>query len=265
MKTLLVCAHPGHELRLHHWMERVRPDVFLITDGSGSSGAARLTSSLRVIDNVGGRLLPGSGSLSDQCLYSAMRSLDLAFFSGERKRIEELIRLEDYDEVVCDGLEGFNTAHDWCHYMVHSLAGVLGLRAFDHSLVDAPEAGSAANSRRISLDGDALARKLRAASEYTELAGEVQASLERLGTRAFSLEVLRPIVTCTRPPRPPGQPPYYETFGEQRVRDGAYAEVIRWESHLRPLVEGIWESAPNDSGKVLNGRTGRSTLESASG
>lgn len=244
MKTLLVGAHPGHELRLHHWMEQVRPDVFIITDGSGSTGNPRLESSLRVIDRVGARLLPGSGGLSDQQLYGAMLLRDPSLFTALRRRIADLILLSGYDHVVCDGLEGFNTAHDWCHYLVHSLASPLKLRAFEHSLASAPDAWVGANGPHSSLDDDALARKLRAAAEYPELAREVEGSLERWGMKAFNVEVLRPLVTRERPPAPPGNPPYYEVFGERRVREGAYSEVIRWQSHVRPLVESFWGSAP---------------------
>ncbi|HUE39393.1 MAG TPA: hypothetical protein VMR29_07805 [Candidatus Binatia bacterium] len=37
-----VVAHPGHELRVHHWMERVRPVVCVLTNGSGASGCSRI-------------------------------------------------------------------------------------------------------------------------------------------------------------------------------------------------------------------------------
>jgi hypothetical protein len=244
MTTLLVSAHPGHELRLHHWMEQVRPDVFIITDGSGSAGTPRLESSRLVITRAGGRLLPGSGDLPDRRLYAAMLARDLGPFTALRERIAELVRRGGYDEVVCDALEGFNTTHDWCHYLTHSLAGPLNFRAFEHSLEEAPFARASPKSRRFSLDDEALARKLRGAAEYPELAREVERYLERWGAKAFRLEVLNPVLIRDRPPAPPGRSPFYETFGERRVREGAYSEVIRWESHVRPLVEGLWDRAP---------------------
>lgn len=240
MKTLLVSAHPGHELRLHHWMELARPDVFFITDGSGSAGVPRLESSLAVITQVGSRLLAGSGGLGDRRLYEAMRRRDIGVFQALKEQLAALVRAGDYDELVCDGLEGFNTAHDWCHYLVQSVARPMRLSVFEHSLVNAPDAWAGPESRILSLDDDALNRKLRAAAAYPELAFEVEGSLRRWGGGAFNVEVLRPAPWSERPPTPPGQPPYFEIFGEQRVREGAYPEVIRWESHLRPLVEGIW-------------------------
>jgi hypothetical protein len=246
MTTLLVSAHPGHELRLHHWMEQARPDIFIITDGSGSAGIPRLQSSRRLIGRVGGRVLEGSGDLSDRRLYGAMRERDLPLFGALRRQIAQLILRGGYDEVVCDGLEGFNTSHDWCHYLVHSLAGFLKVNAFEHSLAEAegPDPSPAQGDRHLFLDDEALARKLRAATEYPELSAEVEKYVQRWGPSAFKLEVLRPLPTRERPSAPPGVPPFYETFGEKRVLEGAYPEVIRWESHVRPLIEALWNEPP---------------------
>ena len=40
-KTALMVAHPGHELRVWHWLEIECPRVVVVTDGSGRSGASR--------------------------------------------------------------------------------------------------------------------------------------------------------------------------------------------------------------------------------
>ncbi|HEX8245140.1 MAG TPA: hypothetical protein VF541_16635, partial [Longimicrobium sp.] len=45
----LVVAHPGHELRVYGWMERARPLVFVLTDGSGSGSEGRLESTTGVL------------------------------------------------------------------------------------------------------------------------------------------------------------------------------------------------------------------------
>ena len=48
-KAALVISHPGHELCVHHWLETARPDVFVLTDGSGRSGISRLDSTTKII------------------------------------------------------------------------------------------------------------------------------------------------------------------------------------------------------------------------
>ena len=38
-RAVLVVAHPGHELRVHGWLELARPTVCILTDGSGHQAA----------------------------------------------------------------------------------------------------------------------------------------------------------------------------------------------------------------------------------
>src|SRR5262249_34481437 len=42
-------AHPGHEVRLHGWLEMVRPEVFILTDGSGATGQSRLNATTTLL------------------------------------------------------------------------------------------------------------------------------------------------------------------------------------------------------------------------
>ena len=49
-RAALIIGHPGHETLLHHWIERERPVVFVLTDGSGGGAVARTTHSRRLIE-----------------------------------------------------------------------------------------------------------------------------------------------------------------------------------------------------------------------
>jgi len=49
----LIIAHPGHELRVHHWLEKTRPLVFVLTDGSGRTAQSRLHSTTRILERAG--------------------------------------------------------------------------------------------------------------------------------------------------------------------------------------------------------------------
>src|SRR5262245_41002456 len=42
-------AHPGHELRVHHFLEQAAPTVAVLTDGSGSTGQPRLDESRELL------------------------------------------------------------------------------------------------------------------------------------------------------------------------------------------------------------------------
>lgn len=243
MRALLVVSHPGHELRLHHWMELVRPDVLVLTDGSGSAGVTRLASTWAVLDRVGARLLDGDAAVPDARVYRALRQRDTEFFAALASSVCRHVA-GGYDLVVCDGLEGFNTSHDLCHYLVAAAATHQpdGARpeVREFPLEAPPVSWAGEGSDLLMLDAAALDRKVRAALAYPELAVEVRASLSQMGEAAFAVESLRRVRPGREPKAPPGTPPFYETFGERRVQEGVYPDVIRWADHVRPVVNHFW-------------------------
>jgi hypothetical protein len=55
-RPALIIAHPGHELRVHHWIEKTRPLVLVLTDGSGRTTQSRLASTTRILEQAGAYL-----------------------------------------------------------------------------------------------------------------------------------------------------------------------------------------------------------------
>lgn len=243
MSSLLVVSHPGHELRLHHWLEVERPVVFVLTDGSGSVMQSRLESTRKLVAHSGASLAQHSGEHTDAAMYTALRDFDLDFFHKIFGVIRELVSAQHVETVVCDAVEGYNTSHDLCYQMV--LAAVRArkraIQVRDFLLVGRPDTVPAGAHTKWFLDEEALRRKLNAANHYPELAGEVRTAVEMFGREAFATEVLRHVEMPAAPPPPPELPPYYETFGEKRVREGVYPMVIRYETHVKPLSDEIWK------------------------
>ena len=91
----------------------------------------------------------------------------------------------------------------------------------------------------LRLDDDALDRKIEAALQYPELRSEVHGALERFGRGAFAIECLRPAATALMLDALDGELPFYERYGEQRVREGRYAEIIRYRQHVLPVRAAI--------------------------
>lgn len=254
-RAALVVAHPGHELRVHHWLERTRPLVFVLTDGSGSIHSSRLASTTSVLEGVGAR--PGSiyGRLSDRDLYRALLDRDDDLFEG---LVCELVRELDahgIDTVAGDAVEGFNPGHDTCRLLLNAAAERLAvtrgraLSNYEFALDAAPDhLDPLSGSVRLTLDDAALARKLAAAHAYPEMAYEVERAVSRYGTAAFRVEHMRPVTYGLAIAGRASYPPYYEVYGEQRVAAGVYREVIRLREHLEPLaaalaLRGLRESA----------------------
>src|SRR5215469_16307839 len=89
LRAVLVIAHPGHELRIHHWLERARPLILVLTDGSGHTDCSRLAATTSLLEKVGA--MPGRlyGRFSDRQLYEAILAADMDLFSGLVEEIAE--------------------------------------------------------------------------------------------------------------------------------------------------------------------------------
>ena len=240
----MVIAHPGHELRVYGWMNIVRPQVFVLTDGSGRQGASRLPATANILAQS--EIEPGEiyGRFTDVELYREILSRNFGLFLDLAQTLADALVIRQVDYVVSDAIEGYNPAHDICRLIVDTAAEIASHSAnrpiatydtllarglSDHSLAPA--------SVRIELDDDLLARKLRAVHEYSELAEEVDRILKLEGKDCLRTEYLREVrrgesdgtfLTC---------PPYYEQYGEKQVAAGYYSEVLRYRDHVYPLAE----------------------------
>jgi AcrR family transcriptional regulator len=268
-RAALVIAHPGHELRVHGWLEIAKPVVFVLTDGSGRSEQSRLESTSRILAATGAGQGAIYGRFTDAELYTAIRRGDAPQLADlVRELADDLVR-HRIEYVVGDAREGFNPSHDLCRLVINTAVGLIAAGAtnpianFDVVLDGSPlECGDHLRDRAILIDLDegALARKLSAALAYVGLQDEARSALERFGPQAFRVELLRPVLDCREVlGHLDEEPPHYERVGEQRVRDGFYDDVIRYHEHMRPLITALWSHAGL---KVSSGGTTRTTASS---
>jgi hypothetical protein len=243
-QAVLIVGHPGHELRLHGWLESVRPAVMMLTDGSGPSGHSRLASSTTLLERAGAAPGPIYGRLSDKAVYQAVLDHDVPLFIGLVDEMADVLVRDRIDCVVGDGAEGYNPTHDICRLLVNTAVTIAQqirgteIANLAFPLVARPDlAEPDPGLLCIELDDEALERKLRAARAYTELADEVTAALTAWGAEAFRKEYLR--FVDARDPLEPVETPYYERHGEQRVASGVYECVIRYHTHVKPLANAL--------------------------
>ena len=237
---MFVVAHPGHELRAYHVLERVRPVVAVLTDGSGSAATPRIGGSRSLLDRIGGSPAAVFGSLTDRDAYDALMSGRTNRFAALVDAIADEVVARDVTAIVIDAAEGYNPIHDVCHWIGRSaISRVVGQKrgvdAFELDLVGHPEGDG--RGVRIALDGDAFTRKLAAIAAYPALAGEAAAAFAQYGRDAFQSEFLRHVEPAAIPPA--SWVPYYETVGEARVRSGQYPSVLRYGLHVRPILEAL--------------------------
>jgi hypothetical protein len=241
----LVVAHPGHELVVHRWMEMHRPLYFCITEGSGGAGNARIESTDRLLQQVGAARGPIHGRFSDKEAYRLLIDGRADVFVALVHELVESLTGADVTFVAGDAMEGFNPVHDVCRALIDAAVALIAARGrvvrnYEFSLqegfaVDDSDAGAL----MVDLDPQALDRKVAAAREYPEMRDEVEAALARAGSAAFASERLRPSSRQVKMTEFAVTAPWYEEYGERRVAEGRYREVIRYRQHVLPVLSAL--------------------------
>jgi hypothetical protein len=246
--SALIIAHPGHEVRVFGWYEQARPHVFLLASGSRSGDQGRLSLSHRLAAMTGAT--PGSlfGDYLDRQIYAAVLARDATPFAEWTNALTDALAALAPHLLVTDGWQMYNVMHD----LVHIMARVAARRAAERlkrpiEIVQyevAPRALSAAlplgeEAFRIELDDAAMVRKQSAAAEHGDLANEMNVLLSLEGKDAQRTEIYQETVDIDLLVSARDIVPPYERYGADRVAAGIYRECIRWNDHVRPIVETI--------------------------
>ena len=246
-RAALVSAHPGHELRVYGWLEKTRPVVFILTDGSGSSGPSRLHRTTSILSQVGAK--PGGifGRFTDAAIYTAILQGDFDVFYRLVDELCSQLSLQDIGYVLGDASEGYNPAHDLCRLILDAAvrrSRLLWNRCianFDFPLIGPPDGGDPSkldHAIRVELDEAGFQRKITAARNYSELKNEIEGAIEQNGLSLLRNEYLLP-VSQSRHDYVFNEPPFYERHGEKQVAAGVYPQVLRYREHMRPIAVAL--------------------------
>lgn len=271
----LIIAHPGHEIRLHGWLELTRPRVFILTDGSGRAAGSRLDATTAYLAQCGVERTHGDfyGRFTDREVYVALLARDFTFFLRRADELSECLLRDGIGYVSGDATEGYNSTHDACRLLINtavemaSRAGNRPIANFDFPIVNRPDycpAEHRARMIRLELDDDQFQRKISSARKYyPELAAEVENTFKgdrqgalkdylaldererrehaRAGFEMFRVECLRPIFPEDARAVFSSPRPFYEAHAERLVAAGHYQKVIRYREHLLPLSNALRE------------------------
>lgn len=244
--TALLIGHPGHELRVYGWSRLVHPSVYVLTDGSGTTGMSRLERTTHLLSGIGAK--PGTvyGRLTDREIYHAMMAGETARFT---EMVDELARAWTVDEIevaASDANEGYSATHDLCCEMARAATELVRvetgrqIQLYTFCLTewesaqteDLPE-----DSVCVRLSDEVRDEKIAAAKSYAELGDEVERALALVGPEYFGEEYLVPARAYTGKDGP--DKPDYERSGEQRVAEGKYTNVLRYEHHVLPVFQAL--------------------------
>lgn len=239
MKTILILAHPGHELRIFHWMEKTQPIVCILTDGSGGNQVSRTAYSREAISAAGGEYGPVFGTRPDKAWYDAILAGDAAPFC---KVVEEAVALgrgETTVTVIGDAVDGYNPVHDLTAAIGRAVARRLAAIGTDVTyLVSAAVPGVAGReARALVLDPAARERKAAAIQAYSPLVEEARRIYEE-SPESFAREVLLQQDFDW----PDDFQPHWEKFARERVVSGRYSNPITYRDHVLPVARAIIES-----------------------
>ena len=237
---LLLHAHPGHELRLFHWMECTRPVVLVMTDGSGGNQPARTRYSERCVATAGARWLARPEPSSDRFWYDAILRRDTAPFSAMVDTVYTAARDNGCNLIVSDGVDGYNPMHDLCEAVAAAAAVSLtqGGTQIAHLVSHAVPAPGGEVITRLRLDEEALRRKLQAVRAYRPLVGEAQQVLAA-DPDSLAEEILRAPAFGW----PGGWVPSWEETSRARVSEGRYGQPIEYDRDVRPIARALLQAA----------------------
>lgn len=246
MKTALIIGHPGHELRAFAFMKKYKPDVYILTDGSGSKNESRLYQSIKIINSLGAKYIDLVKVFKDKDLYDIILNQNLHEFESYRNDLVKVVTENNYDMIVGDALEGFNPTHDICRYLINGI--VFGLENpsrqnkilnYDLILDAAPNNVSSNQNQKglsIELSEEEFEMKYAAAMDYPELKFEVEYAIQEYGKEVFGWESFGFVNNYLEIKNWDSEKPYYEEFGEKRVKEGAYKNIITFENHIKPIA-----------------------------
>ncbi len=247
-RPLLVMAHPGHELRVHHWLFEQQPCVLVLTDGSGQGAQGRIATTTQILAAAEAPCGALYGRYSDASLYHGILTQDPSLLRGIVDAIVAAALTHASSLIAGDAMEGFNPGHDLCRYAINAAIKLLEQRhdrrvanyafALDGPPLDA-QALPATAIHHI-LESAALTRKLGDVARYKEIRADAERLLARYGAALFASETLLPADPYQGLHGLTDEPPYYERVGEQRRTAGVYRDVIRYREHMLPLARGLW-------------------------
>lgn len=221
MHTLII-GHCGHELRVLKFIEIFRPQVFILTDGSGSSGVSREARSRKVIEDYGGELK--KCFCTDKEIYDIILNQDMREIEGIKYMLN--IFTNKYDLFFGDSAEGFNPTHDLCRYLINFIAGKQNY-SFDLDALPRPA------NITINLTEEDKQRREEVIKNYPEIQKEVDMAKAKFGADAFNIESLKIVTDFSMK-----ENPYYETYGKKQIEAGVYREIIT-HSHMKNIYDKL--------------------------
>ena len=88
-KAALIIGHPGHELRVFKYIKEYTPDVFILTDGSGSNRSSRIHQSIQLLISLGAKVQCPFPVFTDKDFYNIILMQEIDRIISVKKALKE--------------------------------------------------------------------------------------------------------------------------------------------------------------------------------
>ncbi|PHS23001.1 MAG: hypothetical protein COA84_11740 [Robiginitomaculum sp.] len=181
--------------------------------------------------------------ITDHALYAMLMDRDRNAISALYGAIQSLLGNERPQTVVTDAAEGYNPAHDFCHFLVMLAVQIVcpNAQLVETPLTDDPHDLSGHEPSRcmiFDLTPSEIQQKSHVINAYCKTAGgilqqEVKDMRARFGEAVMVREILRPALSQEAYfNRFKKEKPFFERHGERRVKEGKYDRLLRLHPHL---------------------------------
>jgi hypothetical protein len=221
---------------LFDWMERERPLVFILSDGSGGAQSSRLDYSISAIRAAGATLIEGTGQRSDREWYARILAGDGSAFMEAADTIAAAALAKHAPLVVSDAVDGYNPLHDLCQAIGSAVVTRIARDARPPKFLVSPATAQAIGTQSIEwkLGDEAVRRKRQAVLANVPLAEEVARLLEEAPNALNTERLLVPTFDW-----PDSWNPEWEGFGRKRVNEGRFAVPITYRDHVLGIAKAL--------------------------
>jgi len=274
----LSIAHPGHELRLYGFLQKAKPYLFLLTDGTSRNNPCTREHTRRLLppaynerketffDLADYSKPEGEGrNMKDVYIYTELLAGRVYFFEYYTKFIAGLFVEKKIDYVVADASEGNHVIHEMCRIMtdaaIKHVKKITGrtIINYEYAVTKPYNDGISEDCIQIELDDEARMGKINAIANYHPcILSELRPNLAldqniilQLRDMPTGMDEVKKMIEQVNPEffrkeyiRPyiyvePSEKPFYETHGEKLVSQGIYTEAITYEKHIKPIKEQL--------------------------
>jgi len=243
--TTVVFTHPNHEIAVFGLLQRLREklQIIYLTDGGGE---ARLAETRAGLGQIG--LLDKAVFLShsEQSFYDGILNGDAGFFRGVVMQVRSQIEAHKPGQILCDGVEYYNSAHDIGLPVVLAAGG--GERVFEIPLVYQKNLFHEAYGVQSAPEGVAIIERDLSASETSskkkalaEAYGIIRSTMGPVlegAPEAFTMETLILQRSPLRMPEP-GYVIRYDRRAAALKAAGQIKHEITWAAHYMPLAREL--------------------------